>query len=663
MRKHAKTKVCERCHLELPLVKFGRARKGAADGRLDWCRDCGVPSAVMVYGLGEPLAGREPIEQQLLLAHRYRNALVEVARNERAAWYEIVRQVGDVALLEREIAALDEWISAGVGRIQEIRKRDRKRTRTPELSACVKALRTARKRRARWLGGLRRAATTDPAIAAAIEAMRGRVLEAQKALRAGCGVYWGTYQLVEDAVKQAAKAAAKEGHAARFVAWRGYSDRVGDDGRLSVQIIRGADGLVGMTLDEIVGGSDARVRIVPRSEPKERPPPRSEAHRRHRERCDRDRKNVRRELELHLRVASDEKGGPVWARWPVLVGKGRGRTDPLADRPLPPDARIKRVTVQRRRIGTRFRWEAVVSYSAESLRAPKRLDDEMAGVDVGWRKVEGGLRVAYVVDARGQHRELVLPDEILSRIARADATRGLRDEYFEALRPRLARWLREHEHPEWLARSLAHIEKWRSTAKLTRIAYRWAERRFGGDEEIFAMVDEWRRRDRHLYQIEASRRARAFGCRRDLYRRWARELAERYAVLVFEDFDLRKMARKALPDEPADERGAREHRFVAAVSELRLYIGNALRRRGGEKRERSAVNSTRRCHACLALCEWDAAELLHHTCEHCGATWDQDANAAQNLLQDERSGGDENPGAARSGSDDAQPASGRDAAE
>jgi transposase len=45
-----------------------------------------------------------------------------------------------------------------------------------------------------------------------------------------------------------------------------------------------------------------------------------------------------------------------------------------------------------------------------------------------------------------------------------------------------------------------------------------------------------------------------------------------------------------------------------------------------------AVDSTRTCHVCGLVEKFDAKQYIFHACSGCGSTWDQDDNAAANLL-------------------------------
>lgn len=257
------------------------------------------------------------------------------------------------------------------------------------------------------------------------------------------------------------------------------------------------------------------------------------------------------------------------------------------------------------------------------------------GLDVGWRLRETGLRVAYTVDDQGVEREYVLPTDILGRLAHADDLGAIRAKNFNVARDALATWLAtDAEHPEWLSERAKTIGQWRSEARLAALAIHWRTNRFDGDVKAFDAAEAWRKQDKHLWTWEVAEAKRAIGHRRELYRLWATELAARYATIVMEDFDKRDMARRPAAEEDGEVAAARLQRVRAAVSILDGAIKMAAGRHGATIRRRPAANTTRRCSDCGRIEAFDAAASIRRNppCPGCGVVWDQDANAARNLL-------------------------------
>jgi hypothetical protein len=232
---------------------------------------------------------------------------------------------------------------------------------------------------------------------------------------------------------------------------------------------------------------------------------------------------------------------------------------------------------------------------------------------------------------------------IASRLDRVDTLRSTRDKNFDNIRETLKIYLRDpgksptggtNEVPIWLKEKTQYLSAWKAPRRLVVVAHEWAKQRFKGDENIFATVDAWRRQDRHLYQWESNERSSTLGRRKDFYRVISNsEFATRYATIVLEKFDLRNVAKRAKAEDAKEAHPtARHNRHASALSEFRLVLRSAVARQGGKVVLVPAAGTTMECHLCGHAEPWDAAPKIMHTCEGCGRTWDQDENAARNML-------------------------------
>ena len=204
---------------------------------------------------------------------------------------------------------------------------------------------------------------------------------------------------------------------------------------------------------------------------------------------------------------------------------------------------------------------------------------------------------------------------------------------FDEARATLAMHLGTLALPEWLATETRSLAQWRGFGRLATLTHRWRERRFEGDAAAFGALEAWRAQDEHLWDWEANQRRKTLLYRRELYRIAAADLARRYETVVLEKFDLRAVA--TLPDATSassDNDNARSVRFVAAPSELRLAVTQAFVARSGRVEHVDAAGTTYICAACGSAEEWDQARELRHTCSRCAREWDQDDNAARNIL-------------------------------
>jgi hypothetical protein len=228
--------------------------------------------------------------------------------------------------------------------------------------------------------------------------------------------------------------------------------------------------------------------------------------------------------------------------------------------------------------------------------------------------------------------ELVIPERDLGRWKKAEDLRSIRDAHFNAAMGVFVPWVKSSASdglPEWFAEATKTVHAWRATARLAALVIRWRSSRFAGDEEMFTVLEEWRRKDKHLYEWEANNRRKAIAWRDNAYRVFAAVLAARYAAVSVEDTDWSEVAK--LPDADEEEEmvnpTARRNRTIAAVGRLH----EILRERFRWALTIDARGTTERCTACGRM---DAVppDKVVRACRHCGYVEDRDRRAARNIL-------------------------------
>lgn len=605
-----------------------------------------MTTIVYRYGLLPPADGADIVRDQMLLAHRYYNVLIEIERGRRAAHRAALSRFPSVSVLEVEYEAARANVERQLDTIRALRSKARghvgaegseERAKLKSLRTCCSSARTA-------FDDARKLIRDDPWLAAE----RARIDEVAAGLkrnaRAHCAVYWGTYLLIEAAADAAAEMPLydRDGPAdPHFAPWE-------REGQVSVQLQGGLPGAQ-------VFGAGRLIRIKPVDELAWHSPVRGE----------------RRRLAhtvLTMRIGSDATGGPVWGQWPMVM-----------HRALPPDAVIKRAIVSCRLRGPREEWS--LDLTIETERARPTGQHGAVAIDIGWRLMPGGIRVASWVGEDGARGEFRLSDKA---VLRADGTRRLsgvvsgfrrvedltsiRDKNFKAAAKALLEWLgaapdapvrgkRRLDIPEWLTHATRTLGLWESPARLAALARRWRDARFAGDDAVYGALETWRYHDHHLWRWQEDMRIKVLRRRREEYRVLAAQLARHYSTLVLEVFDLRAMARRAPVEAPGENPHARWQRHVVALSELRAALCNAFRRGHGTLTtpwpdDVDCRNSTRECSQCHHVASFHAADSAARDtpCPSCGAQWDQDQNAAQNLLDRwrERQGGAPESGPARS---------------
>lgn len=268
------------------------------------------------------------------------------------------------------------------------------------------------------------------------------------------------------------------------------------------------------------------------------------------------------------------------------------------------------------RIGERWVYSVHFTLDA-SARARVQTGIGKCAINFGWRRVEGGIRVAYAVDDQGNESSLVIPDRLIGRQKHAESLRSLADEVAAIYLGDGARRTK--------SRRLALASPDANHRALGRERFTHEQ----AAERSAEAAEHWARRDRKLYQWERNEYAATLRARREIYRLWARVIGAKYDSCVIEAFDMKSVIERVpgKDDIPA----ARHYRFLVAPHALRQEIKSVF---GAACETLKPAKRTLTCHACGALCKWDKARELRHDCESCGAAWDQDANNSKNQLLD-----------------------------
>lgn len=549
-----------------------------------------LPVRVFAYGARPPRAQADEIDEQMRLGQKYRNKLLEIERKRRERYRAAMRECGDVAQLEAEIQELSHIIDSLRGQVNKQRAAARRRVEQPLMAGEIKQFRERRRVLVHKLRETKRSLKENTELQRTSARINNDAKAEIKAARASCGVYWGTYLLIEAAVEQARKNKIDP----QFRKWTGA-------GRVGVQLQGG------LSVAKLFEGNDTRFRMQPL--PADTWSTRS--GRRH------------AYSKVKLRIGSGDGKQPLFADLSVLM-----------HRPLPADGVIKNVALKRRRIARRYYWDLLITVEAQSLE-PARLPKSapVAAVNFGWRVTDGGLLVATLVDEYGHVEQLKLPPGLLGRLDQAQSLQSIRMRNLEAWRGDfIDRLRRVAQPPEWLQESMKTIASWRSTDRFYQLALRIINEPAGTFEPgLVADADAWRKQDLHLLQWEQHSSERALFRRRDIYRQWAAKLSRRYSTVLFDDFDLRMVATLPQPEDEQNEMHGvqRRNRVRASISSLRMCIEHKV-----PTVKLGAARRTHVCHHCRRDQQFDAGLCVEHTCSECGATWDQDVNHAKNLLWD-----------------------------
>lgn len=595
-----------------------------------------LPTRNYAYGAQTPTEHLDEGEKQIRLGYEYQCALVRIERERRDA-------VGQ-ASLDRdhrypELAALVQRSNDIVVEIEllraEIKARNqqtRKRERWPEINEKIDVLRAE-------LLALKGRKGTPPKLsavegkiyalrqkykddAAYLEALRDSTATAQAKAKAAlaaakeAGLYWPTYNAITRAADQAAKAI----DSPRFPRFDG-----GGSIYYQIQTESGAEYL---TPYEAHRCGSNHLQIHSTDHPKH--------------------------FVAKVRIGSEGRLIPIWLSVPFKM-----------HRPLPPDTYITNVIVSKKRVEARSVWQIVFTLARPAgWQKPRQATGKIIAVNLGWRIVPEGLRVAYWRDSAGNAGQIVFPHDgpcsegrppYTSLWSRIEELQSDRDKLFNEAIADLQRWKQGAQNlPDWFVEATASLPQWRSQGRLAGLVNRWRDNRFAGDEEIFGRMEQppcgknwqrytgWRNKDKHLWTWQENLRNQVLAGRQHFYRVLAARWASEYDRVLLAKIDWTKLRRDPQPEE-AQEEIAKLYRNIASCGELQKAIKEVA-----EVQWFPAANLTRTCHRCDHVQQRMNRGKRMHTCENepCGKTWDLDDNHCRNLLA---SGDvvDKSPGTAR----------------
>lgn len=548
------------------------------------------------YGLLEPILNGDLVDQQIVLAHRYYNNLVEMERARRDQVRAVMSAHPDLQEISQRVADLVAQRDAARQVILDTRKASRHRSESQVQREAVRAL-TPLLRDARALLATRKAAVmSDPDLLRSLAQAQDVADQKKKDLRAVCGVYWGTYLLIESAFDAARKNSAPP----EFKPFRQH-------GRVSVQLQGGLEA-------KDVWGADTQLQI--RCVDK-RPPGSS--------------RNAGTACVLRMRVQSDGRK-PIWAEWPLKL-----------HRPLRDGAVVKVATVSRKirgihgaRTGTKmYDWEWMLCVTVdESACGPRRAvpADGAVALNLGYcQRPNEAIRSGYLVGSDGYEEEVLVTRRTIDGVGKASSITEFRDRDVNAIRAAM------QGHRSFLPEKVREtIHAWKSPHAFHRLHHllRTTER-VEGDEPMYQVLEAWRYRDVHLERYQTGARRGALNYRRDSYKKLAARMAARYRYLIVDDTGLSELQRSPDPE-------SAEVQFDAVKRQMRLAAGSELRGKlesaFGPDRTivRSAAHVTEVCSGCLRMNQWDrsASWERNRRCLACGRERDQDANACENHLRD-----------------------------
>jgi len=462
-----------------------------------------LPSIVYQYGC-KPPDNQAAVIEQMRLANRYRNRLVEIELARRASADAIVH-ADELAAQRAEIQTLDERLAElFADRRRRNSEKRRKTAFTPEEKAEVAAIKEQLTPLRKAYREAKLAAYGSPAnkiaLAAAETASKAAAKEARRIATSEWGLYWGTYTAVE-----ASATKFRKGVPPRFRGFRG-------DGQVAAQIQSNAD--TRLTTEEISEcGGDSHFRIL---------------------RID------KKHASVSILIGGADPCKRISPSNPPVYATVRA----TLHRPLPDGAHVSWVRLVRKKIGTSFKWFVqFILARAEGWKKPA--GDGVVGIDDRFDELaDGSIRIAKWHGGDGDSGELVLPADLVAKMRHKPAIQSVHDEKTEIAKKALLAWIKatkelgeasgkkpEEIFPDWWNEATKTIHAWRGASRFAGLIAKWRDNRFDGDAGIFQQMEDYRKDAKHLFNWYSHETTKALGRRKDLYRNWARMLARKYGTV------------------------------------------------------------------------------------------------------------------------------------
>jgi hypothetical protein len=337
----------------------------------------------------------------------------------------------------------------------------------------------------------------------------------------------------------------------------------------------------------------------------------------------------------------------------LQIGTGEAKTyfslPVTLHRPFPEGSTFKSVSAKHERVGKHYRWSLLVTVD---FPAPEPAHGKgVVALDPGWAMgtlpaADGRLRVGALTNEAGEFKELALPPEYMSQVEQARRLQSIIDKETNVLIPKVQEWLDKHSDQSELrahfqSALLAHGNAKRRQREAGGFRHlikaEWAIRNGAkqDDPALRTALEGWYKSFRHHDEWMRNLADQNDARKLHLYRNWAAQAAKMYHTVVIDDCDLRKAA-----EAPAAEKDKAQvaggQRQVAAPSLLVGAFVNAFQSAGGDVRW--VIGKTSRT---CSQCGHENPALgasREFRCEQCSYVTDRELNSGRNLINAHRNG-------------------------
>lgn len=553
---------------------------------------------VRQYGLLPPMDWDEDAHEHLFLQNKLWNRFVEIERFHRKAYQTLVNEDQDVLKSESKLKKLMQIQAQSRQKKKELRAkaRSKKKADTKALDATIKECVAEIKKLKIILKEQRKSSRgKNKKILAPLD--NNRKEDVKKACQES-GLWWGNYNAVYASYNVARSRAMKEGVDLKF-------HRFDGSGRFTCQIQGG------MTVEELFEGQKI-VGVKPLPKDAYTHPYKGERRRLQR-------------TELSFTIYTKDNARRTLS-FPMIM-----------HRPFPEDVRIKHAVISKKRIGTNFKWSITITATKEGEKFQPDLSKKVAcGINWGWKLLKNGsLRIATVVGSDNTEEHFILPADVVLKFKYIDELKSKLDTEINEMHAAIKKFEFGDIPDEVLAEKIKKIRRAPKigAGKLAACVLLWKDN-FADFQPVFLeKFESWRKVDKRKRNEISNLRGKLIRRRLDLYRNYAKKIANKYGLIGLHEFNLKKAAlleTKAGEETPLPKK-VRYNRTIASISVFRDWIKKqAFKAKAQVVEVKGPITVI--CHNCGTLIgKKDRTDFIWK-CENCGIKWDVDTNAGKNVL-------------------------------
>ncbi len=321
----------------------------------------------------------------------------------------------------------------------------------------------------------------------------------------------------------------------------------------------------------------------------------------------------------------------------VFVRDGERRTvswPMIMHRPIPADCQVKEVIITRRRNGDRWRWAASFICKRVADRAtPATTSSKRVAVDLGWRRVPAGLRVATIVRSGESPSFIILSAALLESFSLIDDLRRR----LQSSTHRGMDMLQTVDKSTFAQPYRDILQDFQAIPeKMPNHLVAFRESAFFLGQEVQAIGPDlwaWRKEHKRLANWLRNHHRKVVGHRNHFYQNKIIEVLDQASELIVNDVKFGAIASRRQPGSEGSFVSNRvaHYRRIAAPSELVQTLKHQAEKRGITFNKLEAEWPVR-CPRCGSLSRKTRADALPQMCGNCDTSFDQDVAACESLL-------------------------------